>query len=336
MTNRDGGAGTSGHPWVAERRDRITFGLQAVPRPDDPAGGRRLLAAGHLAEELGLDAVYVGDHPALSQECWVHLAALAVTTRRVRLGSIVNCSLYRHPVLLARQIADVDHLSDGRVIVGLGAGWQVPEFAQLGIPFPQPHDRLIAQEEAIRILDGVWRNDPFTLQGRFFRTEAARIEPPPLQRPRPPLIVAGGGERVTLRQVARYADACNLGAGDATGGARTLDDARRKLATLDAWCDRLGRPRDAVLRTHFTSWIFLAESEAAAHRKLQRFHPQGLSEVQKITRVAGTPESVAPYYQSLAEVGFRHFVVQTQDAADLETIRLLPELAARVTIGPSG
>jgi alkanesulfonate monooxygenase SsuD/methylene tetrahydromethanopterin reductase-like flavin-dependent oxidoreductase (luciferase family) len=259
-----------------------------------------------------------------------------MTTRRVRLGSIVNCSLYRHPVMLARQVADVDNLCDGRVVIGLGAGWHVPEFAQLGVPFPPPPERLVAQEEAIRILNGVWSDDPFTLEGRFFRTEAARIVPPPLQRPRPPLIVAGGGERVTLRQVAQYADACNIGAGDATGGARTLEDARRKLAALDTWCDRLGRPRDAVLRTHFTSWIFLAETELAAHRKLERFHPEGLTEVQKISRVVGTPESVAPYYRSLAEIGFRHFVLQTQDAADLETIRLLPELAARVTLDPSG
>jgi alkanesulfonate monooxygenase SsuD/methylene tetrahydromethanopterin reductase-like flavin-dependent oxidoreductase (luciferase family) len=235
--------------------------------------------------------------------------------------------------MLARQIADVDHLSEGRIVIGLGAGWQAPEFAQLGLPFPPTADRLAALEEAIQIVLGVWGEAPFRYTGRFFRAEGTRIAPPPLQRPRPPLIVAGGGERVTFRQVARYADACNFGAGDTTGGARTLEQVQHKFAALDAWCDRLGRPREAVLRTHFTSWLFLAESEADARRKLERFHPHGLTEVQKITRVVGTPESVAPYYRSLAEAGFRHFVVQTQDAADLETIRLVPELARRVTVG---
>jgi alkanesulfonate monooxygenase SsuD/methylene tetrahydromethanopterin reductase-like flavin-dependent oxidoreductase (luciferase family) len=317
--------------WVAERRDRVTFGLQAVPRPDDPEPGKRLLAAGHLAEELGLDAFYVGDHPTVSPECWVHLAALAVTTRRVRLGSVVNCALYRHPVMLARLASDLDHLSDGRLVLGLGGGWQVPEFAQLGLPFPPVAARLAALEEAIQIIFGVWGPTPFAFEGRQFRTEEARVVPSPRQRPRPPLIVAGGGEQVTLRQVARYADAANFGASDTTGGARSLADVRRKLDVLRARCDDLGRPYDDVLRTHFTSWLFLAETETEARHKLERLHPQGLTEVQKLTRVVGTPASVAPYYQGLADAGIQHFVVQTQDAADVETIRLLAtELAPRI------
>ena len=338
MQGEQVGRGQPVSEWVAERRDRVTFGLQAVPRPDDPAPGKRLLAAGHLAEEHGLDAFYVGDHPTVSPEPWVHLAALAVTTRRVRLGSVVNCALYRHPVMLARLASDVDHLSDGRLVLGLGGGWQVPEFAQLGLPFPPAAARLAGVEEAIQILFGVWghaeRGGPFTFAGREFHTDGARIVPAPRQQPRPPLIVAGGGEQVTLRQVARYADAANFGAGDTTGGARSLDDVRRKLAVLRAHCDALGRHYDGILRTHFTSWLFLAESEAEARRKLERFHPHGLTEVQKLTRVVGTPESVAPHYQALADAGIQHFVVQTQDAADVETIRLLAtELAPRVRPG---
>jgi alkanesulfonate monooxygenase SsuD/methylene tetrahydromethanopterin reductase-like flavin-dependent oxidoreductase (luciferase family) len=323
--------------WVAERRDRVTFGLQVVPRPDDPAPGQRVLAAGQLAEELGLDAFYLGDHPTVSPECWIHLAALAVVTRRVRLGSVVNCALYRHPVMLARLVSDVDHLSDGRVVLGLGIGWQVPEFMQLGRPFPPAAERLAAQEEAIQVLHGSWGTEPFSFSGRHFQTDGAHVTPP-RQRPRPPLIVAGGGERVTLRQVARYGDACNVGAGDATGGARSLDDVRRKLAALRRHCEAIGRPCDEILRTHFTSWIFLAETEAEARRKLERFHPQGLTEVQKLTRVVGTPESVAPAFQALADAGIQHFVVQTQDAGDVETIRLLATgLAPRIRpAGASG
>jgi alkanesulfonate monooxygenase SsuD/methylene tetrahydromethanopterin reductase-like flavin-dependent oxidoreductase (luciferase family) len=320
--------------WVAERRDRVTFGLQAVPRPDDPDPGKRLLTAGHLAEDLGLDAFYVGDHPAVSPECWVHLAALAVITRRIRLGSVVNCALYRHPVMLARLASDLDHLSDGRLVLGLGIGWHVTEFAQLGLPFPPAAERLAAQEEAIEILFGSWGEVPFTYSGRYFKTDAAHVTPSPRQRPRPPLMIAGGGERVTLCQVARFGDACNFGAGEATGGARSTDDVRRKLAVLRGHCEAVGRPYDDILRTHFTSWIFLAETEGEARRKLERSHPQGLTEVQTLTRVVGTPESVAPHYQALADAGIQHFVVQTQDAADTETIRLLAtELAPRVRRG---
>lgn len=322
--------------WVAERRDRVTFGLQAAPRPDDPEPSTRILTAGQMAEDLGLDAFYVSDHPADGPDCWVHLAALAVATHRVRLGSVVNCALYRHPVMLARLATDLDRLSDGRLVLGLGIGWKASEFAQLGLPFPAAPERLAALAEAIRIIFGVWGSEPFSFDGRYFQTAAARISPPPVQRPRPPLIIGGGGERVTLRQVAMYGDACNFGPSDTTGGARALDDVRRKLDVLRAHCEAVGRPYDAILRTHFTSWLFLAETEAEARRKLDRFHPRGLTDVQKLTRIVGTPQSVAPYYQALADAGVQHFVVQTQDAADVETIRLLAtELAPRLRPGGS-
>lgn len=309
--------------WVEENRSRIGFALQAVPRPDDPGASRRIIEAGHLAEELGFDAFFLSDHPAYTPECWLHLAALAATTTRIRLGSAVNCALYRHPVMTARLAADLDNLSDGRVILGLGAGWNATEFAQLGIPFPATGARMAALEEAITIIKGVWGEEPFSFEGTHFRTRNERVFPPPRQRADPPLIIAGGGERVTLRLVAEYAQACNFGASDTTGGARTTADIARKFATLRRHCADLGRSYDAILRTHFTSWIFLAETEAEAQAKLRRFHPEPLTEVQRITRIAGDPVAVAATYQDLIDAGFEYFVVQTQDAADQETIRLL-------------
>lgn len=309
--------------WIDTNRRRIGFAMQAVPLRDDPAGSKRIMTAGHLAEELGFDAFFLSDHPAYTPECWLHLAALAATTSRIRLGSAVNCALYRHPVMTARLAADLDNLSEGRAVLGLGAGWNQTEFAQLGLDFPSTRERLEALEEAIQIILGVWGDEPFTFQGRHFHCTGERIFPSSYQKPGPPLIVAGGGERHTLRLVAQYAQACNFGASDTTGSARTAADIARKFEVLRHHCDAAGRPYNQILRTHFTSWVFVAENDREARAKLERYHPEPLTEVQRITRIAGSPETVAAVYQDLIDAGFEYFVVQTQDASDLESISLL-------------
>jgi alkanesulfonate monooxygenase SsuD/methylene tetrahydromethanopterin reductase-like flavin-dependent oxidoreductase (luciferase family) len=311
------------HQWVREFRHRVGWGLQATGLPDDPDPARRVMAAGRLAETLGFDAFFLGDHPAYAPEVWLHLGALAVQTSRLRLGSVVLCAGYRPPVLTARLTADLDNLSGGRAILGLGHGWNATEFAQLGLPFPAVPERQAALAESIEIIRGVWGPDPFTYRGHYHSTERERVVPPPIQRPAPPLILAGGGERTALRLVARYADACNFGPGHATGLARTSDDVRRKNGVLDTYCQEVGRDPRSVLRTHFTSWLMLAPTDTAARAKLNHYYPEGINEEQRFSRVVGTPAKVAAYYQSLVDAGMEYFVVQTLDAADTETIELL-------------
>src|SRR5215217_792940 len=211
------------HPWVAERRDRITFGLQLSASRGTQAPGPALVAAARVADDLGFDAVYLGDHPAWSPDPFLHFAAMAVTTRRIFLGPMVSAVPYRNPLLIARLLSDLDHLSGGRFINGLGIGWNAAdyglgtnEFDRMGLPYPSTADRQAGLEEAIAIIRGLWGPDPFTYHGRHYRIANAQI-PPPLQRPEPPLILAGGGERVTLRQVARLADVSNFGPGPAGG-----------------------------------------------------------------------------------------------------------------------
>jgi alkanesulfonate monooxygenase SsuD/methylene tetrahydromethanopterin reductase-like flavin-dependent oxidoreductase (luciferase family) len=322
------------HPWVAQFQNRVGFGLQPVPRPDDPEPSRRLLDLAVRAESLGFDAFFLGDHPGYMPEPWLHLSAVAMRTQRIRLGSVVLCAPYRLPLLTARLAADLDHISNGRFILGLGHGWNAAEFAQLGIPFPPVPERQAALAEAVEIIDGVWGPRPFTFHGRFHSVNDARITPPPVQQPRPPLILAGGGERVGLRLVARYADACNFGPGHATGLARTGDEIRRKLDTLRRHCEAEGRPFDSILRTHFTSWLMVAPDETAAIAKRDRYYPQGLNEEQRHSRVVGSPAQVAAYYQALVDAGMQYFVVQVQDAADVETVELfarevMPRIVAR-------
>jgi alkanesulfonate monooxygenase SsuD/methylene tetrahydromethanopterin reductase-like flavin-dependent oxidoreductase (luciferase family) len=311
------------HSWVRQFRQRVGWGLQAIPTPHDSDPTSRVMAAGRLADTLGFDAFFIGDHPAYAPEVWVHLGALAVQTSRIRLGSVVLCAGYRPPVLTARLAADLDNLSGGRVILGLGHGWNATEFRQLGLPFPAVPERQAALAESIEIIRGVWGPEPFTYYGHYHSTDKERVVPAPLQQPSPPLILAGSGERTALRLVARYADACNFGAGHATGLVRTPDEVRRKNAVLDRYCHEVGRDPRNVLRTHFTSWLMLAPTEAAARAKLDHYYPEGINEEQQFSRVVGTPTQVAAYYQSLVEAGMEYFVVQTLDAADTETIELL-------------
>jgi len=315
--------------WVDQFKQQIGFGLQVFPidTPSQPA--HALLAAGQLAETLGFDAFFVGDHPAWALEGWLHLAALAMRTSRIRLGSIVNCVSYRHPVMLARLAADLDQLSGGRLILGLGIGWDEHEFANLGLPFLPVPERQAQLEETIHMLRGVWGEEPFTFAGRYYQTEGARITPRPLQQPYPPLLLAGGGERVTLRQVAQYAQACNFIAFDGAGGVRTPQDVQHKLTVLRQHCDALQRPFDTVLCTHLTGWLILAPDEARLAQKLQHYFPQGIEQrfagPWRDFVFAGLPAQAISYYQALAAAGVHYFVVELLDATDEETIHLLAE-----------
>lgn len=311
------------HEWVAARQNTIGFGLQVFALPADPEPTKHVLQAGLLAEELGYDAFFIGDHPGYATEPSVHLAAIAAQTSRIGLGSVVNCVYHRHPALLARLAGDLDHISNGRFILGLGIGWNEPEFKQLGLSFPSVPERQEALDEALHIITGMFGPEPVDFHGKHWRTEGGHYQVPTVQQPRPPIVIAGSGEKVTLRQVAQYADACNFGPGRNTGAVRGDEGIQHKFDVLRRHCDVIGRPYDEILRTHFTSWAMVAPTEAEARAKLNRYYPDGLTEEQEITRIVGTPEQVAAYYQAVADAGMQYFVVQVLDATDHETFQLL-------------
>lgn len=319
------------HPWVEKYQTRIGIALQGGATLTDPDPTGVVMRAGLLTEEVGLDAFFTGDHPGNSPEAFVHLTALARETTRIELGSIVFCIYHRHPVMFARQIADLDQLSEGRAVIGLGIGWNEPEFARLGMSLPPVPERQRALEEYVQIVNGVWGDEPVTYTGETFSTVHAQVYPRPVQQPRPPIVIAGGGQKVTLRQVARYADACNFGASSNTGAIRGADGVAARYQILRDHCDEMGRPFDEILRTHFTSWIFIAPSEREVNAKREKYFPNGLTEEQTHTRIFGTPDQIVTYCAELVEAGVQYFVMQTQDASDLESIELLGrEVAPRV------
>jgi len=160
------------------------------------------------------------------------------------------------------------------LILGLGTGWDANEFANLGLPFLPARDRQAALAEAIEIIQGVWGEDPFSFEGQHFRCAGAHVSPLPRQRPNPPIMIAGSGERRTLRQVATSADACNIMQIDPFGGGLLSPEAvANKLAVLHRHCEKIGRPFGTVLRTYTTGWTILARDEAALQAKLAHYFP---------------------------------------------------------------
>ena len=319
------------NPWVDRYAKNVGIGLQAFPLPGTPDPSGQLISVGLLAEELGLDGFFIGDHPGYAPEAWLHLTHIGALTDRIELGSIVFCASYRHPSYLARLAADFDNLTNGRLVLGLGIGWAVEEFAQLGIEFTSVAERQRALEEYLAILNGSWSQTPTTVRGSYWSADDAAVRPLPLQRPRPPLVIAGSGEKTTLRQVAQYADGCNFGPGRNTGAVRTPADYERKYAVLREHCAAIGREFDDILRTQFTTWLMIAETEADAVAKRDRYYPDGMNEDQRITRVVGTPDQVVTYYRELIDAGVQYIVCQILDASDHETVRLLAtEVAPRL------
>jgi len=324
------------HLWVTERRGGIRFALQAVAATDDPEPGAAEIAAGQLAESLGYDAFFLGDHPAWAPDCWLHLTALAVKTTRIGIGPLVSCVLYRPPVVTARLAADLDRLSGGRLILGLGIGWDASElgwgtneFDRLGLPYPPVRERQEALDETLQIARAVWGPEPISFRGKHFTAEEVQVSPAPLQPQGPPVVIAGAGTR-TLRQVAQFADACNFGP-VVTGGVDTPEEVRERFDVLRRHCDDAGRPFDDILRSHFTIWLMLAEDDRSVQRKVERYFPGGVDETWRRALFAGTPEQAVAYFREFADAGMQYFVAQVLDARDDETFRLLAhEVAPRV------
>ena len=264
------------------------------------------------AEASGFDTVLVMDHfyqlPGLGQpdeymlECYSLLAALAARTERVNLSALVTGNTYRNPALLAKTITTLDVISGGRAILGMGAGWFELEHDSLGFPFGTFTDRFEKLEEALQIIVPMLRGERPTFSGRHYQVSDAINEPPPV---RPvPIMIGGAGEKKTLRMVAQYADQSNLICAPA--------EIPRKLAALDAHCERLGRDRSEIS----VSWlgtVAVAPTQAEAEQGRDEFFAsKGLdwSSLDDDFRAAlmeriiiGDPDEVAEQVQALLDAG---------------------------------
>jgi F420-dependent oxidoreductase-like protein len=268
-----------------------------------------LAATARAAEDGGADQYTLMDHwfqiPPIGPhtmpmlEGYTALGFIAAQTERIRLGLLVTGVTYRHPGLLAKTVTTLDVLSGGRAQLGLGAAWFEQEHDALGVAYPPIAERFERLEEAIQICFQMWSEDDGPFEGKHYRLAETVCSPPPLQQPRPSLIVGGSGERKTLRLVARYADACNL-----FGNEREVVE--RKLEVLRRHCEAEGRDYEEIEKTILRAGnpledvdAFLAEMEAMA--KL------GIDKVWVSNRVPDPPawaaEVCAATVERLGELG---------------------------------
>ena len=276
------------------------------------------------AEEKGFDSFWVMDHfhqlqmigapgePML--EGWTTISALAGVTTRIKLGTLVTGIIYRHPSILAKMAATLDVISKGRLFMGIGAGWNEEESLAYGIAssFPANRERLERLEEAIQIIRKMWTEEPTaTFTGKYYQIKNAYCNPKPIQRPSPPILVGGYGEKRTLEIVARCADACNL-----FGSPETV---KIKLNVLKEHCKKVGRDYDSILKTKLGSVIIDKNEEAAKERVSRIF--KGMSE-QQISEyvIYGTADSVVKQIEMLEEVGIQYFIVNLEFSRELEEL----------------
>jgi len=247
------------------------------------------------------------DEPLL--EGWIVLAGLATVTSHIRLATLCTAVSYRNPAHLAKIAASVDLISRGRLTLGIGAGFFEDEYRQYGWEFPpRPATRIRQMEEAIALILKMWTEPRTTFHGRYFQVEDAILEPKPVQNPHPPVLIAGGGEQMTLRAVARLADACNLVRDDPA-------TVRHKLAALRSHCDAAGRDYDTIEKTYVQAWI-LARSDAAVAAKRDRLGVGGT-----VRRFVGTVSEAIDLIGQYQDVGVELLIVSDRPN-DTETREL--------------
>jgi len=275
-----------------------------------------LLSEVRAVEALGYRSVWISDHllglygdPGSSRfECWTTTSTLALATSRIRLGQLVLCGPFRHPPLLAKEAATLDAISGGRLELGIGAGWHRPEFTAYGYPFEGPAARIGRLEEAVQIMKMMWTEPRPNFEGRYYRIEEAYCSPKPAQKPHPPLMIGGGGERLLLRVVARHADVCNFAA-----WVGTPEDYRRKREALDGHCEAVGRSPEEI-RGSWAAFVVIKEDAKEAEEGAKRF-AESMSSVSQgppdayMPAIYGSPGECIEQVQSYVDVGVSLFIL---------------------------
>jgi alkanesulfonate monooxygenase SsuD/methylene tetrahydromethanopterin reductase-like flavin-dependent oxidoreductase (luciferase family) len=303
---------TTVHPWVAERHAGPRFGVNMAPAGE----WRQVRATAQKLEAVGIDSIFMPDHPLLMGDAWTTLAGIAEATERVRLGTMVSCVAYRHPVALARIASDVDRISNGRVVLGIGSGDMPWEFQKLGLEYGTAELRQARLAEALAIIKPLLAGEKVTFKGELFQVHDVALDPRPVQDPIP-ILIAGGG-RQTLRLVAEYADASNLGAASWAGGAFTVDDIAERWSRLRAGCAECGRSFDSVLRTVIVNLV-LAETDARAQEKMSRMPTEMRAFFQQLV-IPCTPAGGVAHVRRLLDAGFQYVIFQPLDPESLELL----------------
>jgi F420-dependent oxidoreductase-like protein len=289
------------------------------------------LALAAACEEHGVGTMFRSDHYLSvadrrergSLDAWATIAALAAVTERLRLGTMVSPATFRHPSVLAKMAATVDHVSGGRVELGIGAGWWEREHELYGFEFPPMGERIDALEEQLQIVRGHWAEGPFSFEGEHYRVLELDALPKPVQRPRPPLILGAKGRPRSLRLAARYADEYNT----AMSTAAEIADLRDRL---DQACEEEGRDPATLPLSMMTGWLVGADREDLHDRarrlaEWQGEEPDGeaLLAAERDCTIKGTVPEAIEQLQELEAAGLSRIMGQHLLHRDLDPVALM-------------
>jgi alkanesulfonate monooxygenase SsuD/methylene tetrahydromethanopterin reductase-like flavin-dependent oxidoreductase (luciferase family) len=293
------------------------------------------LAAARLVDQLGYDDLWTWDHliSAVGDpngrvfEGYTTLAAWAMATSRVRLGLLVGANTFRNPTVTAKMVATIDHISGGRAIMGLGGAWHEREHAAFGVEFGSGFgQRLDWLEEALQVIRPLLHGEEVTHEGPRYRVDHLRLNPPPIQD-RVPIMVGGGGERKTLRSVARHADMWNAQA--------PIEEIPRKLEALHAHCQAEGRDPSTIELTYNCKIVIRDRHEDAQavldHQRVMNTMDPNASDH---SLWAGTVEGIAERLARFRDLGFRAFTIEEMAPFDHESLeRLIGEVKPLIERG---
>ncbi len=300
--------------------------LRIFVEPQQGATYQQQLEVAAAAEELGFDAFFRSDHfltmggdglPGPT-DSWVTLGGIARETERIRLGTLLTSATFRLPGMLAVEVAEVDAMSDGRIELGLGAGWYDGEHTAYGVPFPPLGERFERLEEQYAILTGLWTapdGEAFSYDGRHYQLKDSPALPKPVQKPHPPLIVGGHGAKRTPMLAATYAAEFNL-------AFSSVSDTEAQYARVRGACEAQGRD-PASLRLSAAQVVCCGRDEVEFERRASAIRRQP-SEL-RTNGAAGTPDEVVARIGAFAAIGAETVYLQVLDLDDLEHLRLIAE-----------
>lgn len=288
-----------------------------------------------LCEALGYHSIWISDHligmytnpgdPRL--ECWTTMSALATKTSSIKLGQLVMCNLFRHPSLVAKSAATLDSISHGRLILGLGTGWHEGELKAYGYPFESAATRVRKLDEAAQIIKMMWTQEAPSFKGKHFSIEKAYCSPKPVQSPHPSLLLAGSGEELTLRTVAKHADISNFAA-----WMGSPLDFRRKMEVLGKHCSRVGRSLESI-RPSWAGYTLISRDRSEAEMSMNNYtrnmeERYGVESAGRVPPLCGTPTNVIEQVQNYVDEGVSLFMLRFMGEDFNEETRLFAEEVA--------
>lgn len=274
-----------------------------------------------------IDSIYTYDHflPYYAPknetnffDCFILLSAIAAITDRVKIGQVVTCSSYRNPALLAKMLSTLDIISEGRIELGIGAGWHKEEYRQYGYDFPPAPIRIEQLDEAITIVKSMWTEGRATFRGKHYSINGAICNPKPVQKPHPVIMVGGEGERYLLKIAAKHADRYNHPCG-------TIKTLKRKISILKEYCISIGRDQNDIEYSILaTCLVRETEEELRDVMKRRKKQLHGIQQVRaaEYTSLIGTPERIRTVIHKYIDIGLTHFVLDLV-GLDKDTIKMV-------------